>query len=119
MPKKAVLGITTKEKVETYETTAPLLRAMYRQIQELSKKKPDATLNANKVKLINRLLADIKEMLSNEPDSKYLDMIDDQDLPQYSDIVLILSQYSAAMSRFEERYYRKDTSGIGKRWFTE
>src|SRR5918992_443750 len=106
MPKETMQETTTKEKVQVYETTAPLLSAMYREIQELSKKKPDATLNSNKVKLINRLLADIKEMLSHEPDSKYLDMIDDQDLPQYSDIVLILSQYSATMSRFEERYYR-------------
>jgi hypothetical protein len=115
MPKKT----TTKEKVQVYETTAPLLNAMYGEIQELSKKKPEATLNSNKVKLINRLLADIKEMLSNEPDSKYLDMIHDQDLPQYSDVVLILSQYSTAMGQFKERYSWQDMIGGERRWSTE
>jgi len=119
MLKKTPQETTTTEKAETYETTAPLLRAMYREIQELSKKKPDGTLNTNKVKLINRLLSDIKDMLSNEPDSKYLDMIDDQDLPQYSDVVLILSQYSAAVGRFEDRYHRWDGIASEKRWLTE
>lgn len=113
MPKRASLAKTTKQKVHVYETTAPLLAAMYMQIQELCKKKPEATLNANKVSLINRLLTDIKELLANEPANKYLDLIDDEQLPQYSDVVLILSQYSAAMERFLAHYKELDLSGHG------
>ena len=36
---------TTEEKVRIYETTEALLEALYKEIQELSKKKPEATLN--------------------------------------------------------------------------
>ena len=91
---------TTLAKVEVYETTAPLLNAMYQEVRELAKKKPDATLNANKVTMINRLLVDIKEMLADESDSKYLDVLSDDDLPQNSDVVLVLSQYSASLAKF-------------------
>lgn len=96
---------TTKEKIEVWETTSPLLSAMYNEIKALSLKKPDATLNPNKVKIINRLLIDIRELLENEPASKYLDLIDDEVLPQYSDVVIMLSQYSTAMGKFKERYH--------------
>ena len=109
---------TTQEKVNAYETTSPLLNALYMEIQTLSKKKPDATLNQNKVTLINRLLSDIKDLLSDESHSKYLDLLDDEDLPQYSDVVLILSQFSAAMERFHSNYYGWDEMTGNHRWFT-
>ena len=105
MPKKSIPGRTTQEKVNIYETTAPLLAALYEEIQALSKKKHDGTSNQSKVQLINRLLVDIKELLKDEPDNKYLDLISDEDLPQYSDVVLILSQYSASLNKFEDKYY--------------
>lgn len=108
MPKKPIQGRTNQEKVDVYETTAPLLAALYEEIQALSKKKPDGTLNQSKVQLINRLLTDIKDFLKDEPDKKYLDLINDEDLPQYSDVVLILSQYSASVNKFENKYYGWD-----------
>ena len=117
MARKTTQGTTTREKADTFETTSPLLSALYEEIQTLSKKKPDGTLNPSKIKLINRLLSDIQELLKDEPDIKYLDLIEDEDLPQYSDVVLILSQYSASMNKFEERYYGWD--GAEHRWFTE
>jgi hypothetical protein len=99
---------TTQEKVNAYETTSPLLDSLYKEVQVLSKKKPEATLNKNKVTLINRLLSDIKDLLCDESDCKYLDLLDDEELPQYSDVVLILSQFSAAMERFHSNYYGWD-----------
>ena len=105
MNKKRSERRTTAEKVAIYETTVPLLKALYSEIQELSKKKPDATLNASKVTLVNRLLTDMKKMLADEPDDKYLDLLDDAALPQYSDVVIILSQYVAAAKRFRETHY--------------
>lgn len=115
--KKIDLKSKAQDKVDLYETTAPLLESLYKEIQTLSKKKPDGTLNENKVQLINRLLKDIKKNLRDESDDKYLDLLNDEDLPQYSDVVLILSQYSAALERFKENYYGWD--GVTKRWFTE
>lgn len=110
---------TTSKKVSLYETVAPLLDALFEEIQTLSKKKPEATLNTGKVKLINRLLTDIKEILKNEPGNKYLDMLEDDNLPQYSDVVLILSQYSAAMIAFREKYYGWDSYKSEHGWFVE
>jgi hypothetical protein len=109
---------TTLAKVKAYETTVPLLRAMYAEFQELSKKKPDVTLNQSKVNLVNRLLKDIREFLADEPDCKYLDILNDETLPQNSDVVLVLSQYSAAMNHFHERFHRYDESTYNRRWFT-
>lgn len=108
---------TTQDKVDIYESTLPFLESLYKEIQILSKKKPDGTLNQNKVKIINRLLSDIKTMLKDEAESKYLDLLDDNDLPQYSDVVIILSQYSAAMDEFRQRYYRSDYLGEEFHWF--
>lgn len=117
MTKEINQKTTTQDKVNTYEYTAPFLESLYKEIQILSKKKPDSTLNQYKVKIINRLLSDIKAMLSGEADSKYLDLVNDEDLPQYSDVVIILSQYTAAMDKFNHRYYGWDAINTENRWF--
>jgi hypothetical protein len=91
---------TTRARVKIYETTKPLLDAMQTELRELSKKKPEATLSKSKVSMINRLLTDLAELLKDEPNRKYLDILSDDDLPQYSDVVLIFSQFSAAMDSF-------------------
>jgi hypothetical protein len=111
MTKEIIQKRTTQDKVDTYESTLPFLKSLYNEIQILSKKKPDATVNQNKVKIINRLLMDIQTVLINEKDSKYLDLVNDEDLPQYSDVVIILSQYLVAMNKFKYRYFTKDEWG--------
>ena len=90
---------------------------MFAEIQELAKKKPEATLNATKVKMINRLLTDVGLVLAAESQMKYLDLLNDADLPQYSDVVLVLSQYVGAMDDFHNKYYRYRPGGT--RWVTE
>ena len=56
---------------------------------------------------MNRLLTDLKELLKNETVIRYLDLLSDDDLPQYSDVTIILSQYVAAMNSFRQaRQYR-------------
>lgn len=117
MTKEINQKTTTQDKVNKYESTAHLLESLYKEIQILSKKNPDGTLNQYKVKIINRLLSDIKRMLSGEADSKYLDLVNDEDLPQYSDVVIILSQYSAAMDKFKHRYYGWDSINLEESWF--
>lgn len=102
-------GVTSKKLVDLYETTSPLLDAMYGEMQELSKKKPEATLSAAKIKILNRLLEDLRIILKEESELKYLDLIEDDSLPQYSDVVLMLSQYSAAMRSFYKTYYVRDS----------
>jgi hypothetical protein len=104
-----VSGLTVA-KVNVYKTTAPLLRAMQDELKELAKKKPEATLSKTKVAFINRLLVDLKELFGDEPTSKYLDVLNDEDLPQYSDVVLVMSQYRGALDAFRKAH----TDGLGK-----
>src|SRR5207249_7092247 len=104
---------------DLYDTTRPLLDALYAEFQELSKKKPEATLSESKVKLINRLLEDVRIVLKDEPEFKYLDLLVNDSLPQNSDVVLIMSQYKAAMQSFRENYYGRDAQTRELRWFVD
>jgi hypothetical protein len=106
----------SQEKAQIYETTAPLLKAMQAELKVFAQKKPEATLSKPKVIFINRLLKDLKELLQDEPNSKYLDLLEDEALPQYSDVVLIMSQYEAAMSAFRARHTAQDQLGRERHW---
>lgn len=107
----------SQDKINVYKSTAPFLESLYKEIQILSKKKPDGTLSQHKVKIINRLLSDIKTMLMDEVGSKYLDLVNDEDLLQYSDVVIILSQYLVAMDKFRLRYSYMDDIDGDLHWF--
>ena len=96
---------TTMEKAELYEITMPLLQAMYREFKELSKKKPEGAVGKVKIKVVNRLLTKCQEVLEAEASIDYLDVLDEDDVPQNSDVVLTLSQYVAAMQQFRSTYY--------------
>lgn len=110
---------TSIENVELYETTEPLLNTLYKEIQDLTKKKPDGTLNQAKIKMINRLLHDIHTFLKDEPGSKYIDFLDDESLPQYSDVTLILSQWSTSVKAFKIKYHRYDSTEKTHKWFVK
>jgi hypothetical protein len=96
---------TTNEKGAKHDDLTPLLSAMFQEFQDLSKKKPDGVLNKRKVEIVNRLLRDILEIVDGEPTRVYLDLLDEDDLPQNSDVVLILSQAVAAMKAFRLKYH--------------
>lgn len=108
---------TTTEKAERYEVMSPLLEAMFAEFKELSKKKPEGPISSQKIKVVNRLLESCREVLETEDSINFLDVIDEDDVPQNSDVVLMLSQYVAAMSTFKSKYYGF-TSGLGHDWFT-
>src|SRR5690606_8575643 len=95
----------TEEKVQSYEQVIGVFSELFKELKELGKKKPDMTLSAAKVKLINRVLDDVRVTLVDAPDAKYLDKLDDDALPQYSDAILILSQYEGALKAFKERHF--------------
>ncbi|MGA2636202.1 hypothetical protein [Methylocella sp.] len=111
-----ITGKTTAAKAAEWENLSPLLRAMYKEFQELSKKKPDGQVGIPKVKIVNRLLDTVHKLLEGEPSATYLDLLDEDDLPQNSDVVLILSQTFAAMGAFHEKYY--GWTGVENHWFT-
>jgi hypothetical protein len=88
----------------------------------LSKKKPEATMSAGKVKIINRVLEDLLVFLKQEPTGKYLELLDDKTLPQMSDAVLAMVQFDTALEAFKGRYYQRVgdeyTGGARYYWIT-
>ena len=108
--------LPSKKSTERFDMLLPMLDSALSEMKELSKKKQDGVLNPLKVKLINRLLNEIKSILSSEDSITYLDILDEDTLPQNSDAVLILGQFRAAMSQYSHKYY--DFDGLTHRWFT-
>ena len=113
---KAGKVTTTSAKAATHDTTMPLLNSMYSEFKELSKKKPDAAVSKSKINIANRLLTRVRTILDDEESIDFLDILDEDDVPQVSDVTLILSQYVAAMEAFHKKYHGWD--GSEHRWFT-
>ena len=99
------LYYTTKERAQAYDTTMPLLEAMYLEFKDLSKKKPDAAVSKSKIKITNRLLERVRVALEDSDSIDFLDLLDEDDVPQVSDVTLILSQYVASMKEFNKRHF--------------
>jgi hypothetical protein len=108
---------TTEEKGLTHDNMTPLLEAMYVEFKEISKKKPDSAVSKSKIKIANRLLEKVRTVLSDEESISFLDLLDEDDVPQASDVTLILSQYVAAMKAFHVKYYGWD--GSNNTWFIQ
>ena len=106
----------TMDKGARHDSLMPLLEAMFREFQDASKKKADAAINKRKVEIVNRLLVDVYKILDGEPNRNYLDLLDADELPQNSDVVLILGQATAAMTAFKEKYFRYDRDMMKDRW---
>lgn len=100
--------LTTEKKASDHDNLMPLLTAMFREFQEASKRKPEGPLNKPKIAIVNRLLKDVFAIVDGEPTRAYLDLLDEDAVPQNSDVVLILGQAVAAMNAFKERYHGYD-----------
>jgi hypothetical protein len=108
---------TTAAKASTHDVMTPLLVAMYEEFKELSKKKPESAVSKSKILIANRLLEKIREVLADEESIQFLDLLNEDEVPQVSDVTLIFSQYVAAMQAFRNNYHGWD--GSGHRWFTK
>ncbi len=109
---------TTQAKAKAYDGVVAPFNHLVKEVKALGMKKPTDTLSANKVKFINRILTDILEFTSEEPEARYLDLLEDEALPQYSDAILILSQYEGALQGFRERHYGYQ-DGLGNEWYIQ
>ena len=109
--------ITTNAAVAIFEASGGVFAGLLSEMRELSKKKPDVTLNNSKVQLLNRVLDDVLAILSDEPEGKYLHLLDNDELPQNSDAVLMMAQFERALFAFKDRYTRHVNGQ--KRWVTE
>ena len=49
--------------------------------------------------------AEVREVLEDSSAINFLDLLDEDDIPQASDVILILSQYVASMEIFHKEHY--------------
>lgn len=109
--------VTTQAVIESYKASVPIFISLLKEVRLLSKKKPEATMSAGKVKIINQVLADLYAFLKDEPTGKYLNLLGDKTLPQMSDAVLAMVQFDTAVDAFRSRYNKQ----VGNKyyWITE
>jgi len=108
----------TDIQTDKYELLHPFLTCILFEVKELSKKKQDEPLNKLKVRMINKILSQIKvDVLRDDPSHEFLDLLDDESLPTNSDAVLIIAQYDGAMKQFHAKHFRWD--GTDHRWVTK
>ncbi len=87
-----------KKEVELFAKTYAQIEAFHDEIASLSKKSPTDAVNIFKLKLINKILETANSILKN----KYLpfedfELFNEADLPNNSDVAMILSQYLTCM----------------------
>ncbi len=112
MSKENPSNLPTTVDVAWFVSLTPLLESLYVELKDLSKKKQDEILNILKVKMTNKLLIQIRELLKNEITIDFLNLLDEETLPSNSDAVLIISQYRAVIEQYENLY--TDTYGDWK-----
>lgn len=83
-----------KSDVDVFEKLSGQLLSVYEEISLLSKKNPNDAVNKFKLKFVNKLLVDSNEYLGQKyrPFDDFIGFNED-DIPQNSDVVFILSQY--------------------------
>src|SRR3990172_10605589 len=114
--------LPTEKNIEDYSLLKDMLHAQRQEFDLLSKKKSDGQLNKMKIKIVNRVIEPLNELLKNESSHKFLDVLNEDDMPTNSDVVLIISQYEKALLNFKNKYflidknYRKKYGDAQARW---
>ena len=108
----------TDEEAATYDRLFPMLMAAHREMSELSKKKQDGVVNSLKIRNINRLLTELRKLLVKDPSLEFVELLDEDTLPQNSDVVLLLSQWQAALQQYQQSHSVWDEMEHGNRWST-
>ncbi|MGR3173479.1 MAG: hypothetical protein ACUZ8N_02615 [Candidatus Scalindua sp.] len=111
--------LPTEKDIEDYSLLKDMLKSQRHEFSLLSNKKPDVQLNPMKIKMVNRVLEPLNEILKHEPSHEFLDLLNEDDLSTNSDVVLIISQYETAISEFKSKYYIKDEYQYEYRWMTQ
>jgi hypothetical protein len=101
-------SLPSSEDVKKFDMLFPFLNSNLSEVRELSKKKQDEPLNKLKVRIINKKLVLIKEILKNEPTDEFLELLDEDTLPSNSDAVFILAQFKSAMEQYKSKHFTED-----------
>lgn len=89
------------QQVEQFLKLQPQIKSAYDEISLLSKKKPTDSLNTFKLKFINSILARANEILEDiyKPFPDEFSLFDENDMPNNSDVVFILSHYLTSLEK--------------------
>lgn len=80
------------------------LNSIYAEIDKLSKKKPDSAINTYKLRLINNLFQEANILFEEGNfDIEKFHLFDDGELPTYSDVIIVLTQYIQVLDYFRFR----------------
>lgn len=116
--REAAEGAPTADEAAAFDRLFPMLNAFVNEMSELSKKKPDGIVSPLKIRNINRLLTDLGLLLDKDPSRAFVEMLDEETLPQNSDAVVLLTQWRAALSQYKALHHRQDPGTYDLRWFT-
>ena len=90
----------SQKEIELYETIRPKIESIRNTIKDLSNKKPDVTLNSFKVKRVNLLLEQANGLLKDLKPYEDFSKFDEDDLPTYSDMLMILNLYVKSFEKY-------------------
>lgn len=94
-----------------------MVYSTFKEMKEFSGKRPNETISPIKAASLNKLCEPIKRILKKEPYASFLDLIDLENLPSYSDTILLLINYQTAMKSFRASYFGYNKNEIA--WFTK
>src|SRR5262249_43409843 len=107
-----------RQDVNRFEKLVGQLQSVYDEIAVLSKKSPNDAVNKFKLKFINSLLRQGNEILpADYTPFEAFSEFDEDDMPQNSDVVFILSQYLQCFEKL--RADSVVTRGISWCWAVE
>lgn len=91
--------------VDAFEKLAGQVLGLYEEMSILSKKSPNDAVNKFKLKFINRQLRESNTLLGDRyrPFDDF-EEFDEDEIPQNSDVVFILSQYLQCMEKLKGDY---------------
>lgn len=111
-------SLPTKREVEQFINLNSVLNSIQNEIKEFAKKKPDGTLNKIKIQIINRCLEQTKAFLTDSLLIDFLDLLDEDSMPTYSDAVLVIAHHVTAMTKYSNNYFYSDSDFELSRWHT-
>lgn len=116
MAAKSKEPAVTSKQLTQYRTLVPLMESMHHDIRQLALKSQNAPLSKSRIAMINHLLEDLRAILQNEPTAGYLNLLDEDTIPQNADALLIFSQFKTALDQFEKKYTYYDENKRATYW---
>ena len=93
-------NLITESDVAKFTMIYPMVKLVQSEMSILSSTQQDGILNNLKFKIINRLINSVRGLLVKEPILEYLEQLNEETLPQNSDVVIILCQYIEALDQY-------------------